>query len=70
MTRKPTILNNVLRRFRAKKIITLDQLSDALQRSRRTAQRRLTEWQAINSYNKNGAYYTLPDIPVFDANGL
>jgi len=33
-------------------------------------QRRLTDWLAINSYNQNGRYYTLPDIPDFDANGL
>jgi len=28
------------------------------------------EWQAHNSYNQNGRYYTLPDVPEYDANGL
>ena len=70
MAKKQSLLDRVLRRFRTKKIMTLDLLAAALQRSRRTAQRRLAEWQAINSYNKNGAYYTLPDIPTFDAYGL
>ena len=70
MSLKPSVLDRVLKRFRAKKIMTLDLLAAALQRSRRTAQRRLVEWQAINSYNKNGAYYTLPEVPTFDVNGL
>ena len=70
MSLKPSVLDKVLKRFRAKKIMTLDLLAAALQRSLRTAQRRLVEWQAINSYNKNGAYYTLPQVPTFDVNGL
>jgi len=41
-----------------------------LQCSPRTVQRRLAEWRAINSYNQNGRYYTLPDIPKFDSHGL
>jgi hypothetical protein len=70
MSLKPSVLDKALKRFRAKKIMTLDLLAAVLQRSRRTAQRRLVEWQAINSYNKNGAYYTLPEVPTFNANGL
>ncbi len=38
--------------------------------SPRTVQRRLADWQAITSYNRNGSYYTLPEIATFDANGL
>jgi hypothetical protein len=38
-----------------------------LQCSPRTVQRRLAEWRAINSYNQNGRYYTLPDIPKFNS---
>ena len=55
---------------RIKKVVTLAELMFNLNCSRRTAQRRLGEWQAINSYNRNGSYYTLPDIPKFDAHGL
>lgn len=70
MSSKQPVLDNVLKKFRRKKIMTLVALITLLQQSRRTAQRRLKQWHAINSYNKNGAYYTLPDIPQFDANGL
>jgi hypothetical protein len=55
---------------RIKKVVTLAELMLKLNCSRRTAQRRLAQWEAISSYNRNGRYYTLPDIPKFDANGL
>jgi len=55
---------------RIKKVVTLTELMLNLNCSRRTAQRRLAQWEAISSYNRNGSYYTLPDIPKFDANGL
>ena len=55
---------------RIRKIVTLAELALHLHCSRRTVQRRLADWRAIRSYNRNGAYYTLPDIPEFDANGL
>jgi hypothetical protein len=35
-----------------------------------TTRRRLKKWQTYTSINKNGRYYTLPQIPVFDKNGL
>jgi len=53
-----------------KKVVTLAELALHLNCSRRTVQRHLADWQAISSYNQNGSYYTLPDIPKFDANGL
>ncbi len=56
--------------LRIKKVVTLAELALHLNCSRRTVQRRLADWQAIRSYNRNGSYYTLPDIPKFDANGL
>lgn len=55
---------------RTKKVATLAELTLHLNCSRRTVQRRLADWQAIRSYNRNGSCYTLPDIPKFDANGL
>ena len=55
---------------RIKKVVTLTELAFHLNCSRRTVQRRLADWQAISSYNRNGSYYTLPNIPQFDANGL
>jgi len=56
--------------LRIKKVVTLAELALHFSCSRRTVQRRLADWQAINSYNRNGSYYTLPDIPKFDASGL
>jgi hypothetical protein len=56
--------------LRIKKVVTLAELMVRLNCSRRTVQRRLANWQAINSYNRNGTCYTLPDIPQFDAHGL
>ncbi len=59
-----------LKYFRIKKVVTLAELTVHLHCSPRTVQRRLADWQAITSYNRNGSYYTLPDIAAFDANGL
>lgn len=59
-----------LKFFRIKKVVTLAELAIYLHCSPRTVQRRLADWHAITSYNRNGSYYTLPDIATFDANGL
>jgi len=56
--------------LRRRKVTTLDELAEHWQCSRRTVQRRLANWSAIRSYNQNGRYFTLPDIPRFDRNGL
>lgn len=56
--------------LRLKKIATLAELVLQLHCSARTVQRRLYEWKAIHSYNHNGRYYTLPQIPQFDDHGL
>ena len=70
MTRNGSRPCDEMRFPRIKKVVTLAELALHLNCSRRTVQRRLADWQAIRSYNKNGSYYTLPDIPEFDANGL
>lgn len=56
--------------IRRKKIVTLDELAMSLHCSKRTVQRRLAQLETIRSYNRNGQYYTLVDIPKFDSNGL
>lgn len=61
---------DVLKRFRQKKVITIEQLVDLLQSSVITARRRLKKWKTYTSFNNNGRYYTLPDIPDFDRNGI
>jgi len=60
----------VLQTFSRKKILTIDQLVDLLQCSVITVRRGLKQWSAFTSINKNGRYYTLPRIPLFDENGL
>jgi hypothetical protein len=62
--------NRVLEKFKRQKIITIGQLVEWLKCSVITARRRLKKWQSYTSINKNGRYYTLPHIPVFDENGL
>ena len=62
--------NHALENFRQQKIITLEQLIGLLKCSVITARRRLKRWRTYTSINQNGRYYTLPQIPMFDENGL
>jgi len=61
---------NILKKLRGKKVFTIEQLIYLLKCSTITARRRLKEWKAHTSINKNGRYYVLPEIAVFDNNGL
>lgn len=61
---------DVLIKFRQDKIMTVEKLMHALQCSAITVRRRLKKWEAFTSINQNGRYYTLPEIPEFDSNGL
>ncbi len=65
-----TTLQKVLSRFRGRKVMTVAELAWQMRCSPRTVHRRLQDWQAIHSYNKNGRYYALPSVPAFDSNGL
>jgi len=56
--------------FRKQGVLTLVEVAELINGSIQTARRRLKKWKALTSYNKNGRYYTLPDVPTFDANGL
>lgn len=56
--------------FRTKKVMTMHELCQLVKQTPRTVQRRLKSWGAISSYNKNGRYYVLPDIPKFDKYGI
>jgi len=56
--------------FRHRKAMTLEEVAEFISASIHTARRRLQQWRAINSYNQNGRYYTLPDVPEFDVNGV
>jgi hypothetical protein len=56
--------------FVRRKVMTLGEVAEFIRSSIHTARRRLKQWQAANSYNHNGRYYTLPDVPEFDGNGV
>jgi len=66
----PTIPPNILQTLSDLKVITVIELAGLLNRSLKTARRRLKAWGAYTSYNHNGRYYTLPAVVEFDANGL
>ena len=59
-----------LANFSRQKVITIEQLVKLLNCSVITARRQLKKWRTYTSINHNGRYYTLPQIPVFDKNGL
>lgn len=52
------------------KVFTLNKLVSILNCSSRTAQAKLKIWNTYTSYNQNGKYYTLPEIPHFDTHGI
>lgn len=59
-----------LKTFRKEKVLTLVAVADLIHSSVHTARRLLKTWKVFHSYNQNGIYYTLPNVPEFDANGL
>jgi hypothetical protein len=61
---------SALRRWRRRKVITFAQLCDQLQASARTVRRHLQSWGALASFNHNSRFYTLPELPQFDEQGL
>ncbi|MCP4373853.1 MAG: hypothetical protein GY797_37990 [Deltaproteobacteria bacterium] len=56
--------------FQESKVLTLNQVSKIRDCSIRTVQRQFAELAVLRSYNKNSRYYTLPDIPQFNAHGI
>ena len=56
--------------FRKKKVMIIDDLINSMHCSTITVRRYLKQWHAITSYNKNGCYYVLPNVPKFNDHGL
>lgn len=56
--------------FATQKVQTVTDLSRILACSIITVRRRLREWDALTSYNKNGRYYTLRSIAAFNKSGI
>ncbi len=57
-------------KVKGERIFTLNRLVSALNCSSRTAQAKLKLWQTYTSYNQNGRFYSLPEVPKFDRYGL
>ena len=60
----------LLSRWRRQKVITFSELVAGLHASVRTVRRRLNQWKALASFNHNSRYYALPELPLFDDQGL
>ncbi len=58
------------RYFEKLKVFSIGELSSVLTCSISNARLKIKHWQAYTSYNQNGKYYTLPQIPQFDQYGL
>jgi len=56
--------------LKKEKVFTIDQVNSILTCSTTTARLKLREWGTYTSYNQYGKYYTMPDVPRFDENGL
>ena len=56
--------------IKKEKIFTINKLVSILECSSRTAQAKLKLWKTYTSYNQNGKYYALPEIPHFNDYGL
>ena len=52
------------------KIFKIGELASKLNCSVSNARLKLKNWQAFTSYNQNGRFYTLPQVPVFNRDGL
>ncbi len=64
------LIDQTLSDFRIQKVMTIDSLGELLKCSQVTIRRYLQAWKAITSYNKNGRYYSLPNIVRFNKYGL
>ena len=64
------IKKNILAFFQKRKVLTIAELKTFSSLSQRTIGRRLKQWKTYRSYNHNGCYYVLPEIPEFDPDGI
>ena len=63
-------IKTVWHRLEKAKIFNIGELASLLTCSVPNARLKLKQWQAYTSYNQNGKYYTLPQVPRFDDHGL
>jgi hypothetical protein len=70
VSRNPSQDVRVMKVFKKKKVLMIEELSRLLGSSLVTARRRLKQWKAYTSFNQNGRYYVLPDVAKFNTYGL
>lgn len=70
MTTTQQELSQIKLLLKKKQVFLLDDAIQLFQCSGRWARQRLKVWHSYTSYNQNGRFYTLPEIPKFDLNGL
>ena len=75
MKRSPPLIDlekesETLKAFRRSRLMTADELATHLECSIPTVRNRLRSWGALTSYNRNGRYYTLPNVAKFDESGF
>lgn len=66
----PAVERRALGEFRRRRVLRVVELAELLSCSVPTVRKRLKGWKSYTSYNHNGGYYTLPEVPQFDAVGL
>jgi len=66
----PQVEHDAVQLFRRKRVMRITEIADLLSCSIPTVRGRLKKWRTFTSYNRNGGYYTLPDVPRFDIHGL
>jgi hypothetical protein len=52
------------------KVFTIGELASVLKCSIPNARLKLKQWRTYTSYNRNGRFYALPQVPGFDHHGL
>jgi len=63
-------VKTVLNYLEGIKIFEIGDLASRLKCSIPNARLKLKNWQTYTSYNQNGRFYTLPQVPVFNQHGL
>jgi len=66
----PKTIKSVRISLKRKKVFDFPMLLFLLNCSVRSGRSKLKQWHAHTSYNRNGQYYALPEVPQFDKNGL
>ena len=65
-----TVIDKTLKAFRKRKVMTRSEIAELMGCSPLTVRIWLRKWNVYTSFNENGRYYVLPDVPKFDQRGI